>query len=165
MSSESVPLPQGHDLQMESTQAMATKAHTVQQLASEAISLGHRLYQNHKDKKPQVRVEIGKGTTHQALWEKYNEGVQPSQPIQRTLNVARSAIKDGQSLEEVQTLLQHDPLVTKIKQQQGQEKAQEYIRVITRSAAYREQQAQNSQQQSRQQQKTRTQTQQVGIRF
>lgn len=166
MSNESVPLPQGHDFQMENTQALITQANAVQELVSEVIAVGHRLYLNNQNKLPHVRIEIDKGTTHKALWEKYSEGVQSSRPVQRTLTVARTALQAGQSSENVQQILSHDPQFQKVQQQQGQEKAQEYAKVVTRSAVYREQQAQDNQHQSQQKQKQigRTPVQQgVGI--
>lgn len=162
--SESVPLPHDNDLQMDNTQALITQANAVKELLSEVIGVGQRLYENYLNQPPQVKVEIDKGTTHAALWEKYSEGVQSERPIARTLTVARTAIKAGQSPQEVQQILQHDPQVTKIHQQQGSNKAQEYTQVMTRSAAYREQQAQQpSQQPSQQKQKTRIQTQKAAI--
>lgn len=161
MSSESVPLPQDSDLQTETTQALISKANAVQELVSEVIAVGHHLYQNNLNEPPVARVEISKGTTHEALWEKYSQGVQSERPVQRTLIVAKTALKAGQSPEEVQQILQHDPQFTKVEQQQGNAKAQEYTKVMTRSASYRQQQISSSQQLPKQQPKTRTQ--QLGI--
>ncbi len=162
MSSESVPLPQDGDLQTETTQALISKANAVQELVSEVIAVGHHLYQNHLNKPPQVKAEIDKGTTYEALWEEYSEGVESERPVQRSLTVARTALKAGQPPDEVEQILQHDPQFTKVQQQQGNQKAQEYTKVMTRSAACREQQSQTNQQPSQQQHKTRTQTRQVG---
>lgn len=163
MSNGSVPLPQGNDLQMENTQAMISQVSAMKELATEAVSLGIRLHQNHKHKPPQVKVQIKKGTTHKDLWEKYSEGVQSERPVQRTLTVAKTALQAGASPTEVQNILQHDPQFTKIQLQQGQGRAEEYTKVMTRSAVRRSQPTPSSQQQSRQQQKAHTQTQQVGI--
>lgn len=163
MSNGSVPLPQGNDLQMENTQAMISQVNAMKELATEAVSLGFRLYQNHKHKPPQVKVQVKKGTTHKDLWEKYSEGVQSERPVQRTLTVAKTALQAGTSPTEVQNILQHDPQFTKIQLQQGQEKAEEYTKVMTRSAVRRSQPTHSSQQQSREQQKAHTQTQQVRI--
>ncbi len=165
MSNGSVPLPQGHDLQTESTQAMIAKGQAVQEVIKEAAGLGVRLHHHQKNKPPQVKAEIERGTTHKALWEKYSQEEQSARPVQRTLAVARTALKAGTSAEEVQIILQHDPQFAKIQQQQGGEKAQEYTKVMVRSAVRREQQVQNNQQQSRQQQKTRTATKKIGIEF
>ncbi len=162
--SESVPLPHDSELQMDKTQALISQARDIQALFSETLAVGQRLYENYLNQPPQVKVEIDKGTTYEALWEKYSEGVQSERPVQRTLTVAQTAIKAGQSPQEVEQILQHDPQVTKIHQQQGSNKAQEYTQVMTRSAAYREQQAQQpSHQQSQQKQKTRIQTQKAAI--
>lgn len=163
MSSESVPLPQDGDLQTETTQALINKANAVQELVSEVIAVGHHLYQNHLNKPPQVKAKIDKGTTHEALWEKYSEGVESERPVQRSLTVARTALKAGQPPEEVEQILQHDPQFTKVQQQQGNQKAQEYTKVMTRSAACREQQSQNNQQPQKQQHLTQTQPRQMGI--
>lgn len=161
--SESVPLPHDSELQMDKTQALISQAHDVKELVGEIIAVGQRLYENHKNQPPQVKVEIDKGTTHKALWEKYSEGVQSERPIQRTLAVAQTAFKAGESPQEVHQILQHDPQYTKIQQQQGNNKAQEYTQVMSRSAAYREQQSQSGQQQSQQKQKIRVQTQKAAI--
>lgn len=165
MSNGSVPLPQGHDLQAESTQAMIAKGQVVQEAIKEAVGLGVRLHHHQKNKPPQVKAVIEQGTTHKALWEKYSQGEQSTRPVQRTLAVARTALKEGTPPEEVQIILQHDPQFSKIQQQQGGEKAQEYTKVMVRSAVRREQQVQNYQQQSRQQQKTRTPVQKIVREF
>lgn len=163
MSSESVPLPQDGDLQTETTQALISKANAVQELVSEVIAVGHDLYQNHINKPPQVKAKIAQGTTYEALWEKYSEGVESERPVQRTLTVAGTALKAGQPPDEVQQILQHDPQFTKVQQQHGNEKAQEYTKVMTRSATCREQQSQKNQQPQKQQHLTHTQPRQMGI--
>lgn len=165
MSNNSVPLPQGNDLQMENTQAMISQISAVKELATEAVSLGLRLYQNHKHKPPEVKVQIKKGATHKDLWEKYSEGVQSERPVQRTLTVARTALKEGVSPEEVQSILIHDPQFTKIEQQQGSESAKLYTKVMTRSAQRREQCVHNNQQQSHKQQKARNLSQEKAIQL
>lgn len=156
MSNGSVPLPQSSDFQMENTQAMMTQVSAMKELATEAVSLGFRLYQNHKHKPPQVEVQVREGTTHKDLWKKYSEGIQSERPVQRTLSVARTALKEGATTEQVQKILIHDPQFAKIEQQQGSESAKIYTKVMTRSAQKREQCVNtNQQQQSQKQQKAR----------
>ncbi len=163
MSSGSVPLPHDSDLQTETTQGFVSKAKAAQELISEVIKVGHDLSKNHANKPPKVKVEISKGTTHQALWEKYSQGVQSERPVARSLTVAKTALNAGQSPDEVQQILHHDPQFTKIQQQKGNAKAQEYTKVVTRSAAYPKQQGQSNQQLQKQQHKTHTQPRQMGI--
>lgn len=163
MANESVPLPSGDDLQISNTQALIEQANAIQGVVSELIDVGHRLSLSNQPQPPKVNIEIDKGTTHLALWEKYSSGVQSERPVQRTLTVARAALKTGQSSEIVQQILSHDPQFQFVQQQQGQEKAQEYAKIMTRSAVYREQQSQNSQHQSQPQQIARTRVQTVGI--
>lgn len=153
MPDESVPLPQTQDLQMENTQALIQKASAVQGIADEVLAVAHRWHLSSQKKPLDVRIEIDKGTTHKALWDKYSSGVQSSRPVQRTLTVARTALKTGQSPETVQQILYHDPQFQFVQQQQGIEKAQEYAFVMTRSATYREQQAHTNQHQSQHKQK------------
>ena len=162
MSNESVPLPQGHDFQMGNTQALIEKAQAAQEIVKETVSIGFRIHQHHQHKSPLVLAEIAPGTTHKDLWDKYSQGVQSERPVQRSLAVARTALNQGMSPEQVQKILTYDPQYAKIQLQQGTRSAKTYTEVMTRSAQKRENIVNTNQlQETQQYQKTRNPSQKI----
>lgn len=95
----------------------------------------------------------------QALWNKYSQDLPQERPVQRTLAVAQNAIQDGMTKIAVEDMLKADPQFQKVRQEQGVDKAQEYVKQMTRSASRREQQAREPQQQQR----SRSQSQNNGL--
>ena len=90
--------------------------------------------------------------------------MQSQRPVQRSLAVARTALNQGMSPEQVQKILTYDPQYAKIQLQQGTRSAKTYTEVMTRSAQKREQLVNtNQQQQSQQYQNPRNHTQKIGM--
>jgi hypothetical protein len=87
-------------------------------------------------KSPGIRIEIDKGTTHQELWNRYSQGVTTSIPAQKTVAVAKNALRDGQSKETAMKILSADPSFEGISQKHGSQQAQQYAELAV-SAAYR----------------------------
>lgn len=136
MSEGSIPHPQGEDLQASSSQILLEQAKAVQAVAEAILRGGQSLAK--QQELPKVRVEIDKGTTHQALYQKYSEGVKNQRPIQRNLSIARDALQDHQNPKSIVEILSNDPYFQQIQQKYGPKKAQRFAQQMTRSAAQRE---------------------------
>lgn len=97
-----------------------------------------------------IEVEFSKGAKYQKLYDQYSQGVEASSPVNKTLEVARNAARDGQPTEMIVNILRSDPKV-----QQFGEKSEEFAKTVTQ-AAIRKNQAERSPQHSQQRQKTPT---------
>ncbi|NBD31416.1 MAG: hypothetical protein GVY17_00185 [Cyanobacteria bacterium] len=154
---DSIPQPHHPDLQAENTQVVAEQIRAVGRIIEE---LGRKWekeqYRKHSEKKQDLKIEIAKGTTHQALYEKYSQGSDPNRPVNTTRQTALVSLKKGHSPAETADILSHDPHVQKVAQTQGTVKAQQHTEQIVRSAWDRREKAQTqNQQRSRQQKRTR----------
>jgi hypothetical protein len=119
----------------------------------EALGRIRRPYfnQGHSQKPPnQIQVSLSEGATHQKLYSQYAQGVEAPSPVGKTLEIARNAARDGQPMESIVQILQHDP-----KAQQFGDKSEQFIKTVSQ-AAVRKTQAERSPQLAQQQQKTPT---------
>lgn len=136
MSEGSIPHPQGEDLQSSSSQILLEQAKAVQAVAEAMLRGGQSL--SKQQELPKVRLEIDKGTTHQALYQKYSQRVNNQRPVQRNLSIAQDALRDHQSPSSIVQILSNDPYFQQIQRKYGPRKAQRFAQQMTRSAAQRE---------------------------
>lgn len=73
-----------------------------------------------------------------ALWDRYAKQA-PARPVERTISVIRMALQDGYLPELVGLVLDQDPMIAKIKHEQGEQKAQDYIQQSIRAEVSRSQ--------------------------
>lgn len=71
---------------------------------------------------------------YQKLYEQYSQNIKARSPVNLTKKVATQALQEDYSKEDVRQILSHDPEVQRVKKQQGEEKASQYIQQMIRSA-------------------------------
>lgn len=151
---DSIPQPHHPDLQAENTQVVAEQIRAVGRIIEE---LGRKWekeqYRKRSEKKRDLKIEMAKGTTHQALYDKYSQGSDPNRPVNATRQTALVSLKNGHSPAETADILAHDPHVQNIAQTQGHAKARQHTEQIVRSAWDRREKAQTQNQQRTRQQK------------
>ena len=155
---DSIPQPHHPDLQTENTQVVAEQIRAVGRIIEE---LGRKWEKEQYRKRSQekgkndLKIEMAKGTTHQALYEKYSQGSDPNRPVNATRQTALVSLKNGHSPAETVAILSHDPHVQNVAQTQGTVKAQQHTEQIVRSAwDHREKAQTQNQQRTRQQKRT-----------
>lgn len=99
----------------------------------------------------EIGVEVEKNATHTALWSEYSEGTKAEVPAQKTLAVARQAIREGHSPENTVKILSHDPEFQKL-QQQNLAAAERYANLAVEAAQRKELVAASGQPQKQKQQ-------------
>lgn len=77
----------------------------------------------------QVKVTLSPGATHQQLYQHYAQGVAAPSPVNQTLEVARNAARDGQSMAAIVKILAHDP-----KAQAFGDKSSQFIQTVSQAA-------------------------------
>lgn len=98
----------------------------------------------------QVDVELSKDADYKKLYNQYSQGVEADSPVNKTLEVAKNAARDGQNAEVIVNILRNDP-----KAQQFGDKSEQFIKTVTK-AAVRKTQAERSGGLTQQRQKTPT---------
>lgn len=94
----------------------------------------------------QKQVQTPENRNPTALWNKYSQGLDPQRPGERTKAVIRAALQDKLSEDAITSVLEHDPYIQKVRQEQGADKAQEHIKRLFRSVTYEQQQSSQPQQ-------------------
>ncbi|CAA9324589.1 hypothetical protein AVDCRST_MAG94-1609 [uncultured Leptolyngbya sp.] len=97
----------------------------------------------------EIKVSISEGAKHQNLYSHYAQGVEASSPVNKTLEIARNAARDGQPMETIVQILSHDP-----KAQQFGDKSEQFIKTVSQAAVRKTQAESSSEQLRRQSQKT-----------
>ncbi|NBD31535.1 MAG: MobA/MobL family protein [Cyanobacteria bacterium] len=68
------------------------------------------------------------------IWEQYSQKITAQSPVERSRKVARQALADGYSQDEVRLILTFDPQIREVDQKQGREKAEKHIQTMIRKA-------------------------------
>lgn len=68
------------------------------------------------------------------IWEQYSQKITAQSPVERSRKVARQALADGYSQDEVRIILTFDPQIREVDQKQGREKAEKHIQTMIRKA-------------------------------
>ncbi|NBD15488.1 MAG: relaxase domain-containing protein [Cyanobacteria bacterium] len=92
----------------------------------------------------------------QQVWEEYSQNIRAKSPVERTREVARHALRDGYSKDQVRMILTFDPHVQEVDQKQGREKAEKHIKTMIRAGEDRNKKARQprpEQEQQRRQQR------------
>lgn len=72
----------------------------------------------------------------QNLWQRYSQNADPTRPLKTAGIVAITAMKDNQSPEKIQKILEHDPELVKIRQRGGVNAVQNHLSIAMRNAEY-----------------------------
>ena len=140
------------NVQQDVDEVLIEEAKAIQSVAHAIFHAGMDLLNRQKSSK--ITVAIDKNTPERDLWNKYSKDVQGRVPAEKTLAVAKNALRDGQSKEmAVKIILSADPQSEQIKQKQGQQKAQQYAELAVRAAYRKDLVSKQSKQSQRQQQR------------
>jgi len=96
-------------------------------------------------------VSLSEGPPHQELYSQYAQVEAPS-PVGKPL-IARNAARDGQPMESIVQILQHDP-----KAQQFGDKSEQFIKTVSQAGGRKTQAENSSGQLSRQSQNPKART-------
>ncbi len=99
----------------------------------------------------EVKVNISEGANYQKLYTNYSKGIEAASPVNKTLEVARNAARDGQPVEAIANILRNDP-----KAQQFGDKSEQFIQTVAKSAVRKTQAERSTEQVAQHRQKTPT---------
>ncbi len=102
-------------------------------------------YLNDEDSQPNQNFDQNENLLAQTLWDKYSTELNLQRPSEKIKLVIQLALEDGLPPETISKILECDPHIQRIQREQGQQKAQNYIRVIFNSVSNNQQSSQSSQ--------------------